>query len=80
MGRRPRDIVAVEHEGAEQLISTPSPAETDVARAPKVAVKACLGAGQREGFRRGVASKVMPAGGPLALEITSITGAKIRVR
>ena len=64
MGRRPRDIVTVEHEDPEHMTSKQSPADSDVARVQRPAMKAYLEARQREDLRRDLASRLMPTDGP----------------
>ena len=64
MGRRPRDIVTLEHEDPEGLTSTPSPEATDIAKVQSIAMKAYLEARQREDLRRDLASRLMPTHGP----------------
>ena len=64
MGRRPRDIVTVEHQDPENITSTPSQAESDVSKVQKLAMKAYLEARQREDLRRDLTARLMPNDGP----------------
>ena len=64
MGRRPRDIITVEHEDPENLTTKQSQAESDVAKDQQLAMKAYLEARQREDLRRDLASRLMPTDGP----------------
>ena len=65
MGRRPRDVITVEHEGMDSLTSPPTPEQSDVAKVQKIAMKAYLEARQREDLRRDLANRVLPSDGPL---------------
>ena len=52
MGRRPRDIITVEHEDPENLTPKQSQAESDVAKVQQLAMKAYLEARQRDDLRK----------------------------
>ena len=67
MGRRPRDIVTLEHADPEQRTLNPSPSEANVANAQTVAMQTYLEARQREDLRRDLASRRMPTDGPFAV-------------
>ena len=64
MGRRPRDIITVEHEDPENLTTKQSQAESDVAKVQQLAMKVYLEARQHEDIRRGLAVRLSSIGGP----------------